>query len=256
MATTARNKQDADNMNVRDRLWDSLNYSYGKKREDSDKSFAKTFSQAVNQGIKTGTQRSSFKEQMLANINKQKLDAQNDIYDQQIADYENRMYQIDRDELEDAWRQKQFDENQRQHNENLAFQKSQADRSQANWEKEFAETLAQNKWNREYAQDEFKYKYGLAGGGSGGSYGGGGGSYTPSTNTPPASTGNPLDMEGLDRDTALPGSIKNPINYSSVKDKKTVEGPKISGMASTVAKSKGITTTPVVKNKGRDNLKK
>ena len=186
--TTARNKQDVDNMNARDRTWDYLNYAYGKKREDSDKGFAKTFSQAVNQGIKTGMQRSSFNAQMLANINKQKLDAQNDIYDQQIADYENRMYQIDRDEQEDAWKQKQFDENQRQYNENLAFQKAEADRSHSRWEEEFKETVAQNKWNREYAQDEFKYKYGLAGGGYGGSSGGGGGySYpsSPAPSTPP-----------------------------------------------------------------------
>lgn len=182
--TTARNQQDVNNMSARDRLWDSLNYSYGKKREESDKSFAKAYSQAVNQGIRTGMQRSSYGAQTLANINKQQIDAQNDIYDSLIADYENRVYQLERDELEDAWKQKQFDENQRQYNENLAFQKSQADRSQANWEKEFAETLAQNQWNREYAQDEFKYKYGLAGAGSGGSSGGGGGGYSGGYSTP------------------------------------------------------------------------
>ena len=193
--TTARNKNDVDNMSARDRLYDSLSYSYGKKRDESDKSFAKAYSQAVNQGLKTGMQRSSYNAQTLANIDKQKIDAQNDIYDAMIADYENRLYQLERDEVEDAWKQKQFDENQRQYNESLAFQKSEANRSQANWEKEFAETLAQNQWNREYAQDEFKYKYGLAGAGAGGSSGGGGygGSNSPGTNNPgsnpPPSTG-------------------------------------------------------------------
>lgn len=218
--TTARNQQDVNNMSARERLWDSLNYSYGKKREESDKSFAKAYSQAVNQGIKTGMQRSSYGAQTLANINKQQIDAQNDIYDSLIADYENRVYQLERDELEDAWKQKQFDESQRQYNETLAFQKSEANRSQANWEKDFGETQKQNEWNRnfqqsqadrsqsnwekefaetqlmnqfnrDYMQDEFKYKYGLAGGGSGG--GGYGGSNSPGTNNPgsnpPPSTG-------------------------------------------------------------------
>ena len=170
--TTARNKNDADNMSTKERIWDSLNYSYGKKREESDKSFAKAYSQAVNQGLKTGMQRSSYGAQTLANIDNEKIKAQNDIYDQQIADYENRLYQIERDEAEDAWKQKQFEETQRQYNESLAFnkeqfgetkaqnawnrtfQQTQADRSQANWEKEFGETQTQNAWNRTFQQTQ------------------------------------------------------------------------------------------------------
>jgi len=150
--TTARNQQDVENMNVRDRLWDSLNYSYGKKREDSDKSFAKAYSQAVNQGIKTGMQRSSYGAQTLANIDKQKIDAQNDIYDQQIADYENRLYQIERDEKADQQWEAEFGETQKQNEWSRNFQQNEANRTQARWESEFGETQKQNEWNRNYQE--------------------------------------------------------------------------------------------------------
>ena len=224
--TTARNKNDVDNMSARDRLYDSLNYSYGKKREESDKSFAKAYSQAVNQGIKAGMQRSSYGAQTLANIDKQKIDAQNDIYDAQIADYENRLYQLERDEVEDAWKQKQFDENQRQYNESLAFQKSEADRSQSNWEKEFAETLVQNKFNRDYMQDEFKYKYGLAGGGgspSGGSSGGYSSTTSPKSTSTPAVTdqtfiqGLQPTQNGVAKTTAPSSGKKVPVSSNTNK---------------------------------------
>lgn len=184
--TTARNQNDVNNMSVRDRLWDSLNYSYGKKREESDKSFAKAYSQAVNQGLKTGMQRSSYGAQTLANINKQQIDAQNDIYDQQIADYENRIYQIERDEKADEQWEKEYQEKLREFDEQMAYQKERSNVSDAQWEKEYAEKKRQFDEQMEYQKDEFKYKWGLAGGGSGGSSGGGGyggnGGYNPTPN--------------------------------------------------------------------------
>ena len=42
--TTARNQQDVDKMATKDRVWDSLNYSYGKKREESDRAYEKAIS--------------------------------------------------------------------------------------------------------------------------------------------------------------------------------------------------------------------
>ena len=76
MATTmARNRDDVDNMEVRDRLWDSMNYSYGQKREASDRAFAQAYSQAERSALKRGMQRSSYGQQTLANLDKQKVDA-------------------------------------------------------------------------------------------------------------------------------------------------------------------------------------
>ena len=132
MATTvARSKAQVDEMTPRERLWDSLNYSYGKKRENSDEQFRKAYSQADRQMLSRGMQRSAYGAQTLANLDKQRVDAQNDIFDNQIADYENRLYQIEQDErAQDQW-ERQFAEGQRQFNTNLEFQAGEAAKNRA-----------------------------------------------------------------------------------------------------------------------------
>jgi hypothetical protein len=135
--TAARTKDDVDNMTARDRLWDSLNYSYGKKRENSDEQFRQAYSQADRQMLSRGMQRSSYGAQTLANIDKQRVDAQNDIYDNQIADYENRLYQLERDEKADDQWERQFAEGQRQYNENLGFQRERAEAQDNQWQQSF-----------------------------------------------------------------------------------------------------------------------
>lgn len=174
VSTTAQNKKDVDSMNVRDRLYDSLSYTYGKRGEDIEKQYNKLTSQTNNSLLSRGMQRSSYGAQTAANIGKQMVDALGQNASDLIADYENRLYQVERDEKADQKWEAEFGETQKQNEWNRNFQQTQADRSQANWEKEFAETLAMNKFNRDYAQDEFKYKYGLAGSGAGESAGGGG----------------------------------------------------------------------------------
>lgn len=135
--TTARTKSDVDNMTARDRLWDSLNYSYGKKRENSDEQFRQAYSQADRQMLSRGMQRSSYGAQTLANLDKQRVDAQNGIYDNQIADYENRLYQLERDEKADDQWERQFAEGQRQYNENLGFQRERAAAQDNQWQQSF-----------------------------------------------------------------------------------------------------------------------
>lgn len=135
--TTARTKDDVDNMTVRDRLWDSLSYSYGKKRENSDEQFRRAYSQADRQMLSRGMQRSSYGAQTLANLDKQRVDAQNDIYDSQIADYENRLYQLERDEKADEQWKQQFDEGVRQYNENMGFQRERAAAQDNQWQLSF-----------------------------------------------------------------------------------------------------------------------
>lgn len=135
--TTARTKSDVDNMTARDRLWDSLNYSYGKKRESSDEQFRQAYSQADRQMLSRGMQRSSYGAQTLANIDQRRVEAQNDIYDNQIADYENRLYQLERDEKADDQWERQFAEGQRQYNENLGFQRERAAAQDNQWQQSF-----------------------------------------------------------------------------------------------------------------------
>lgn len=114
--TTAQSQTDVNDMSVRDRFWDSLNYTYGQQREASDRSFAQAYSQADRQMLGRGMQRSSYGAQTLANINQQKIDAQNNIYSQQIADYERQLYQMERDQIADEQWQKEFKEGKRQFN--------------------------------------------------------------------------------------------------------------------------------------------
>lgn len=167
MATTmARNRDDVDNMEVRDRLWDSMNYSYGQKREASDRAFAQAYSQAERSALKRGMQRSSYGQQTLANLDKQKVDAQNEIYDAQIADYESRLYQIEQDEQAQQQWQAQFDLQKQQADQarlqweqNFAFQQAQADLAAEQWQKQFDESVRQ--FNEQMA------KKGSGGGGGG-----------------------------------------------------------------------------------------
>lgn len=142
MATTARTRTDVDNLSARDRLWDSLSHSYGKKTEESNKAYDKSRSEADRQLLSRGMQRSSYGVQTLANIDKQKIDAAGRITDDMIADYENRLGDIEKQEQENAWREKEFAENVRQFNAgqeltrsenalNRAFQTSERLGSQA-----------------------------------------------------------------------------------------------------------------------------
>ena len=95
MATTAKNRTDVENMSARDRLWDSLSNAYGTKTKQSNEAFDKAYSEADRLALGRGMQRSSYNLQNLANINKQKIDAANEISSELIADYENRLGQLE-----------------------------------------------------------------------------------------------------------------------------------------------------------------
>ena len=144
MATVARTKQDVDQMDKRERLWDSLNHAYGLQRESSDREFDKAISQADRQMLSRGMQRSSYGSQVLGNLGSQKVKAQNDIWNNQIADYENRLGTLEQQEAEDERWTKQFEEGVRQFNENLAYQREE---NAAAREYNTAERLAQQIYN-------------------------------------------------------------------------------------------------------------
>ena len=183
--TTARNKQQVDEMSKADRLWDSLNYSYGKQRDNSDEQFRKAYSQADRQMLSRGMQRSSYGAQTLADIDKQRVKAQNDIYDAQIADYENRLQQAEQQDLEnERWErqfaagredaewnrnfqqeranaqdtqfQLNFDEGQRQFNENMGYQRERAGAQDAQWQQQFDANRSDTAWNQAFQQRQYE----------------------------------------------------------------------------------------------------
>lgn len=112
--TLAQNRPTVDQMSVRDRLWDSMNFTYGQQRRASDQNYANAISQQDRQALARGMQRSSYNAATQANMRNQQIQAQNDIWAQQIADYERQLYQIDRDEIADQQWERQFAENVRQ----------------------------------------------------------------------------------------------------------------------------------------------
>ena len=173
MATVARTKQDVDNMTKQERLWDSLNHAYGQQREASDRSFDKAYSQADRQALGRGMQRSSYNAQNLAGINNQKIKAQNDIWNNQIADYENRLGTLEQQEAEaERWerqfnasredaqwnrdfQQKQFDAGREDVAWNRAFQQKQADTANQQWQLNFDASRADTAWNQGMQERQF-----------------------------------------------------------------------------------------------------
>ena len=95
MATTAKTREEVDKMSKADRLWDSLSHSYGKRAEKIENQYNKAFSQTNNELTRRGMQRSGYGLQTLANVDKQKLDALGENDSDLIADYENRLQQLD-----------------------------------------------------------------------------------------------------------------------------------------------------------------
>jgi len=120
--TTAQTQQDVNNMTKQQRLWDSLNYTYGTQIDESNRSYAKAYSDADRQMLGRGMQRSSYGSQTLANINQQKLNAANNITSQKIADYENRLNTLEQQEQEQANWEKQFEWQQKSADQQIALQ--------------------------------------------------------------------------------------------------------------------------------------
>lgn len=156
MATTAKTKADVDNMTDEERLWDSLNHAYGQQQEASDASYNRAISQTDRQMLSRGMQRSSYGAQTLANLRNQQVKAQNDIESAKIADYENRLHQIQQDRQQQENWQASFDENQRQFNESQAFQKERAAASDAQWQKQYDANRADAAWQQAFSEKQYQ----------------------------------------------------------------------------------------------------
>ena len=101
-------RQQIEAQNQKDRVWDSLDYSYGKKKEDVGKQYDKAVSETDRQALGRGMQRSSYNAQTQANLRKEGAKAIADIDSEMAADYANRLYQIDRDAAQDQLQREQI----------------------------------------------------------------------------------------------------------------------------------------------------
>lgn len=157
MAT--KTKQEMDQMSARDQVWEALNTSYGQSIDKSNASYDSAIAQQDRSMIGRGMQRSSYGQQILANMQNQKVKAANDLEAQKNAEYMNRLYQIGRDEVADNQWERQFGENQRQFNENMAYNKERAAVADNQWERQFATSNEQ--WEKSFnaQNDQWKQQF-------------------------------------------------------------------------------------------------
>lgn len=130
-APQAEAAEDVNNQDSKTRLWQSLSTAYGNQMEESDKAYDKSISQMNNAMQSRGMQRSSYAAQVAANMYNDKNKARNRIGEALIADYQNRIGDIEANEQENEWRQKQFDESVRQFNEGQALTREQNELNRA-----------------------------------------------------------------------------------------------------------------------------
>lgn len=125
----AMSKADVDAQDSRTRLWQSMNYTYGSQRDEIAKNYDKAISQQDNAMLARGMQRSSYGAQVRSGLMNDSIKAQNDNYAAQIADYQNRIGQIEQQEKEDE-----------------------------RWERQYADQRADQQWSQNFQQSQFDYQ--------------------------------------------------------------------------------------------------
>ena len=161
-------------------LWDSLSYGYGKKADQINASYNKALSQQDNAMLKRGMGRSSYALQSMANLNKERNAALASNEDALIADWQDRLTQ-----MEEAEKARKFQTSEREAQQewqsgenalNRSFQTSEREAQQLyNTGEREAQQLyntgereAQQAWqsgenalNRAQEQEQFAKTYGL-----------------------------------------------------------------------------------------------
>ena len=138
-AQQAKTAEDVNNQDTATRLWQSLKTTYGNQMEESDKAYDKAISQQDNAMMAKGMGRSSYSGQIRANMLNDKATARNKLGESLIADYQNRIGQ-----LEEAEAARNF-----QREERIAGQDFQAGQAALNREHESSESAK----NRQFQTD-------------------------------------------------------------------------------------------------------
>jgi hypothetical protein len=161
MAATAKTKQSVQSQNARDRAWDELEATYSQERAESDKAYDQNKAAFTRGQESKGMQRSSYTGQAAAGYDKEKINAQNRSYENQIAAYQSAVDSIEQREAEERYRsqqlalqQAQLEQSQKQFEAQLAYNKEQAALSQQNWERQFEQTNANTAWSQNYQQSQ------------------------------------------------------------------------------------------------------
>ncbi|MBP5727725.1 MAG: hypothetical protein J6Y48_11695 [Clostridia bacterium] len=154
----AKTVEDVNNQDARTRLWQSLNTTYSNQMDESDKAYDKSISQQNNAMLARGMGRSSYASQIAANMYTEKNNARNRLGEALIADYQNRISDIENQEKEDERWERQFAETQKQNEWQRQYQEGEAARQQSNWEKEYAANRSDTAWSQGFQQSQLDYQ--------------------------------------------------------------------------------------------------
>ena len=157
-APQAETVEDVNNQDARTRLWQSLNTTYSNQMDESDKAYDKSISQQNNAMLARGMGRSSYAAQVSANMFNDKNRARNKLGEALIADYQNRIGQIEAQEKEDERWERQFAAQEEQNAWQRGFQEAEAARQQGNWEKDYAANRADTAWSQNFQTSQFAYQ--------------------------------------------------------------------------------------------------
>lgn len=119
----ATTKEEVEAQDSRTRLWQSLQNSYNQQIEKSEADYTQAKESANRQALSRGMQRSSYALDTLASLDDKSAKATRDILSAQIADYQNRLGELE-----------------------------QREQQQANWQAEFDAGRADAAWNQEWQQ--------------------------------------------------------------------------------------------------------
>lgn len=163
----ATNQAEVDAQDSRTRLWQSMDTTYGAARDEIGRQFDQARVNADNQALSRGMQRSSYNNATLANLDTQRARAIENNYSQQIADYQNRLFDIEQAEQQQANWQAEFDANQAQQawSNQMAEQQWAAQQSQQEWQNAFSQQqfeAQQNQWREEFDYNKMSAKQQIA----------------------------------------------------------------------------------------------
>lgn len=105
----ATSKKAVDNQDARTRIWQSLNTTYGKRTEESNRNYDLNRNAADRAALQRGMGRSSYNLATMANIDTEKAKAADRIQQELIADYQSRLGTLEQQEQAQKNWQAEFD---------------------------------------------------------------------------------------------------------------------------------------------------
>lgn len=140
----ALTNEDVNAQDSKTRLWQSLSTTYGQRTEDSNKAYDQNIAAADRAAQQRGMGRSSYNLQTMANLGQEKATAADRINRELIADYQNRLSDLEAQERQEAFQREQFE-----------YQKERNDVADQQWQMQFdygkeRDTVGDTQWQMQF----------------------------------------------------------------------------------------------------------